>query len=129
MNFEIHTLVDITETHARRGEGEPYQQQQNYMTVLQTIGLRTNPSNVSVTSSKQQLSKLAFGRKYKGAHTVWTFKFSIEAEASHSEELLLNDFDMVPFIPQLTETVAFDKSVFYVQDQDLCNIIFKQSDK
>ena len=37
------TLVDITETGARRGEDPlAYRQQQNFLTVLQTIGLRTN---------------------------------------------------------------------------------------
>ena len=41
--FELTTLVDITKTNARRGEDKlAYGQQQNYMSVVQTLGLRTN---------------------------------------------------------------------------------------
>ena len=44
MRFIIHTLVDITETGSRRGEDpKQYRQQQNFLTVMQTIGLRVNP--------------------------------------------------------------------------------------
>ena len=44
MNFNLFTKVDITKTNARRGD-DPFKmkQQQNYLTVLQTIGLRVNP--------------------------------------------------------------------------------------
>ena len=47
MRFIIHTLVDITETGSRRGEDpKQYRQQQNFLTVMQTIGLRVNPTYV-----------------------------------------------------------------------------------
>ena len=41
--FNLYTLVDITKTNARRGEDKlAYGQQQNYMSMMQTLGLRTN---------------------------------------------------------------------------------------
>jgi hypothetical protein len=129
MQFKLYTLVDITETHARRGEGNAYKQQQNYMTVLQTVGLRSNPSNVSVTKEKMPVSKLGFGNKFKGQQNVWVFKFDIEYEAGHSIELLTTDFDMVPFISNLEETVDFEKTIFYTKDSTLTNIVFEELDK
>ena len=129
MRFKIHTLVDITETGARRGEGDAYKQQQNYMTVLQTVGLRSNPSNVKVSTANTAIGNLGFGKKYKGQQSMWTFDFDIEYEAGHSIELLTKDFDMVPFISGLEETAKFERSIFYTQDLDLTNIIFEEIDK
>lgn len=129
MRFAIHTLIDITETQARRGEGTAYKQQQNYMTVLQTIGLRCNPSNVSVSKKETSIGNLGFGKKYKGRHSMWTFDFDIEYESGHSVDLLIIDFDMVPFISGLDETIDFEKSIFYTQNPELTNIIFKELDK
>ena len=38
MRFTIHTLVDITETHARRGEDpKQHRQQQNFLTVYKQL--------------------------------------------------------------------------------------------
>ena len=50
MRFILKTLVDITPTYARRTEDRyMYNQHQNYMTVVNTLGLRSNPSSVVVT--------------------------------------------------------------------------------
>jgi hypothetical protein len=129
MQFKIKTLIDITETNARFNKTDPaWQQQQNFLTVLQTIGLRTNPTSVSVTVDKLPVKYLDFGTAYKGYHNVWTMLFSIEAVDSTSVEILENDINNVPVINKLDETIDFLQSVFKTKDQEFKNIIFKYVD-
>ena len=53
--FDLYTLVDITKTNARRGEDKlAYGQQQNYMSMMQTLGLRTNVEVSNPTFKKQK---------------------------------------------------------------------------
>ena len=129
MNFKIYTLADITPTGARRGEGLAYHQEQNYMTVIQTIGIRTNPVNVKVDSKTVSIKDLGFGSNYKGKQCVWTMSFDIESQGGHSIELLQDDFNLVPFINNTNETVKFEKSLFISKDPDFCNIFFEFEDK
>ena len=126
MHFIIKTLVDITETNARRGDGDAYKQQQNFMSALQTIGIRANPSNIKVTC--QEDSTAEFGSKYKGKHTVWTMLFEIEYGGT-SVDMLVEDFDLVPFIDNLQETAKFEKAIFFTKDSKNKNIIFYEDDK
>lgn len=125
MHFIIKTLADITETNARRGEGDAYKQQQNFMSVLQTIGIRANPSNITIS---QEESTAEFGSKYKGKQTIWTMRFEIEYGAT-SVDMLEEDFDLVPFIDNLQETAKFDKAIFFTNDSKNKNIIFYEDDK
>ena len=60
---------------------------------------------------------------------MWTIEFYVEAEASLSVDMMLNDFDLVPFITDLTEDAKFDSSVFRTQDPAHTNINFEQLDK
>jgi len=49
MKFTLTTVVDITETRARRGEDKKQvNQQANYNTMFQTIGLRVNVDPISL---------------------------------------------------------------------------------
>ena len=77
MRFTIHTVVDITETNARRGQADKLSldQQANYNTLIQTIGLRANVDPIDLTESIKDVSKLAFGDAIKGKQRVWTFEF------------------------------------------------------
>jgi hypothetical protein len=43
--------------------------------------------------------------------------------------MMLGDFDLVPFITDLTEDAKFSSSVFRTQDSTHTNIIFEQLDK
>lgn len=125
--FEIYTLVDITETKAKRGENKRLvSQQQNYLTLLNTIGLRSNPS---VISNPTIVTKFpVFGTKYKSAKHAWRFVFDIEYGA-HSIDMLKNDFTLVPFISDLDEDCVFDVPVFETKNKATKNIVFKQIDK
>jgi hypothetical protein len=127
MKFTLHTLIDVTETGARRGQDPfEYKQQANYMTLYQTIGLRTNATNFKVSSEERSAGTLGFG--YKGKQKVWTVEFDVEAEASTSVEIMESDFDLVPVIKGLTETVDIDPACFRTKKSDNCNIVFERND-
>ena len=131
MRFTLHTLVDITETNTRRGEDPlKYRQQQNYLSVIQTIGLRANPVYVDPPTVFEEIpSKLGLGSKYKTKQNVWKYTFDIEYEGSVSLETLVNDFDLVPVIVDLTETVKFNQATFITKKPNENNIIFQIDDK
>jgi len=131
MRFIIHTLVDITETGSRRG-GDPkqYRQQQNFLTVMQTIGLRVNPTYVKAPEVVKELpSKLGLGTSYKTKQSVWKYVFDMEYEGALDIETLVNDFDLIPIITQLDETAKFENAHFLTKDTAKCNILFEIVDK
>ena len=131
MRFKLHTLVDITETNSRRGEDPvAYRQQQNYLTVMQTIGLRVNPTYVKApTVIKEIPSKLGLGSAFKTKQNVWTYEFDIEYADAIDTQTLVNDFDLVPIITGLTDTAKFENSQFLTKNPDKSNIIFMLLDK
>ena len=126
MNVILTTLVDVTETKARRGDDKfKLSQQANYMTMLQTAGLRINPNPISLKQYTKELNGLGFGTSFTGKQSYWTFKFNFETEAGLNLELLQQDFDLVPVLSGLNETVDFKNSVFRTTDKKEKNIIFK----
>jgi hypothetical protein len=129
MKFEIKTLVDVTETNARKTPGDrlPYNQQQNYLTMLQTMCLRVN---VEVCQSpKIEIEETnSFGSRYKGKQRVWTTLINIEYQDALTVDMLKEDFDLVPVIINLTESAKINTSVFRTRDSKDKNIIFKLVD-
>lgn len=112
MRFVLYTLIDITQTNARRGD-DPYEQkqQQNYMTALQTISLRANPIISKAPICEQRLCK-DLGFEFKGKHNVWSLEFAFESEGQHSLEHLNLDFNYVPVIKDLDETIELNPCAF-----------------
>jgi hypothetical protein len=131
MRFIIHTLVDITETGSRRGEDpKQYRQQQNFLTVMQTIGLRVNPTYVKAPEVVKEVpSKLGLGTSYKTKQSVWKYVFDMEYEGALDIETLVNDFDLIPIITQLDETAKFENAHFLTKNTALTNITFQIDDK
>jgi len=131
MRFIIHTLVDITETGARRGEDpKQFRQQQNFLTVMQTIGLRVNPTYVKAPEVVKEVpSKLGLGTSYKTKQSVWKYVFDMEYEGALDIETLVNDFDLIPIITQLDETTKFENAHFITKNTALTNISFQIDDK
>jgi hypothetical protein len=127
MKFEITTLVDVTETRARFDiNSSEWQQQQNYITMLNTIGIRANLSvSKSPSIHEAGIGGMGFGKRYKGIQKYWTFVFEIEYGET-SEEIMTEDFHLVPVIIQLDETAKLNSSVFNTIDAADCNILFKQ---
>jgi len=131
MRFMVLTLVDITQTNARRADGDKfaYSQQQNYNTLVNTMGLRTNILPLSdIKIEDRELEPNEFGKEYSGTHKVWSFPFEVEAEDSLSIEMLEQDFDLVPVITNLNETVKINNNVFRTNGAKDNNIRFKTID-
>lgn len=127
MRFRLLTLIDITATGARKGDDyRKQQQQQNYLTAIQTISLRSNPIvQQKPIMKKQNIGKLGFGEDIKGSHCVWELEFAFESE-SHSLDFLIKDFDLVPVIAGLDETVKLEPIAFLTNGRSNRNTVFLQ---
>jgi len=124
MRFCIKTLFDITETRARKGDDSTaMRQQQNYLTILNTIGLRVNPTYVD--EPKTSIQKLKGFGDYEGEHCVWTYVFDIDFEGALDINTMQRDFDLIPIITGLTETVEIIPAVMRTSG-DKTNIIIQE---
>ena len=130
MEYKLYTLVDITHTGQYRNEpGKEVArwQEQNFNTVLQTIGLRsnvdfrTNPEAINVSG------KLV-GLEIEDIVKVWRFDFYTEQDfvfeldndpVGHLKDM----FNGVPYIANLTEDMEQNYAVF-VTDGPNRNIVF-----
>lgn len=129
MNVKILTLVDITETNARREDDiRKRNQQSNYMVFLQTAGLRVNPYPLSICSKTENIDRLGFGSNFSGKQRYWEFTFSHEYEGGLTEEMLVEDFDLIPIITDLDETVLINNNIVRTHNKQEKNIIFKLAD-
>ena len=123
--FNLYTLVDITKTNARRGEDKlAYGQQQNYMSMMQTLGLRTNVEISNPTFKKQKAT--GFGSNFANKNlNVWHCVITVEQDQSTSEDMMRTDFDMVPIVKNLNESANMEDALFCTSDPKKCNILFK----
>jgi len=119
MRYRIYTLVDITKTGQYRNESGrelARHQQQNFDTILQTIGMRANLNYLNSPSIRIDIPS-----KYKldgdELANIWTFEWEVDREDlfSHNGDdvyRLREDFELVPYISELTETVKYDPAIF-----------------
>jgi hypothetical protein len=122
--FTICTLVDITPTGVTRnkpGDEHKRDQQRNWETVLQVLGIRAQPTVVEGPMSglidEDVLEKL-FGDMYIGEQRVWIASFCIEHKDIYKKDdeqlaLLAEDFNQVPVVTGLDETARFILPIFY----------------
>ena len=130
--FKVITLVDITETKQYRkelGKELELHQQQNFLALLQTIGLRANPMYDNSPSVKNySLAQHNFGKKFKGEHKIWEFIFYIEFDGGLTNEqskmgFLEEDLHYIPIINNLTETVEFAIPSFDTKNLETKNTV------
>jgi len=123
MRFKLETLVDITETNARK-EDDPvaYKQHQNYLTIMQTLSLRTNIVLVSTNIESVNVTG-KFDKSFKGKQKVWTIIFDLDRPDAAQLSDFQSDLHFVPFIHNLEETVKFKRSAFQLQENDEINTI------
>jgi hypothetical protein len=117
------TLVDITATGVIRhttADEIPRNQQRNWETVLQCIGIKSQPQLLEGPYCKTVLvdEKTIFPEMYFGEQRCWLFSFGVE----HEDVFLTNDdpvagldqaFAKVPIICGLEETARFMLPIFY----------------
>lgn len=130
MDYKLYTLVDITHTGQYRNEAGKEQQrykEQNFNTVLQTLGLR---SNIWYDRGPQMLE---VGGRLVGFNTdeiirVWRFDWRVEQPnvyEQHGDALsfLKQDFHLVPYISRLSEAMEQRYAVFNTENPG-ANIVF-----
>lgn len=122
--FTIITLVDITNTGVTRNNPEcekSRDQQRNWETVLQTIGLRAQPIIIdgpySDTIEEDIVTKL-FGEMHSGQQRIWIANIGHEHRDVYAANgdplaLLKSDFNQVPIVSGLDETARFILPIFY----------------
>ena len=130
MQVEIYTLIDITNTGVRHADGDnkKFQQQANLNTIIQTVSLTTNVYLRNTYSKKENINPHKFGSKYRNQQRYWIVKFETEVTGSFDLVTLKNNFNLVPIILGLDETVKIEQPVFHTQDKQHCNIIFNLVD-
>lgn len=123
--FYILTLVDITNTGVIRnypGQELERNQQRNWETVLQVLGLKAQPTIVTSPIAGEidaDMVERVFGEMHHGkSQKVWAAGFSIEHHDVYLQDgdqlkLLKEDFNQVPVVTNLSETARFILPIFY----------------
>ena len=127
-----YTLVDITNTGVTRDRGTQElerNQQRNWETIIQCIGLRAQPMSLIQQVVDANLENYEFGEMYTGNHRVWSFAFTVEHESVFHKiddplYYLNESFDQVPVITYLSETAKFMLPIFWTSGA-IKNIYFK----
>ena len=133
LNYTAYTLVDITNTNELKNKPNRYKflQQQNLNTLIQTIGLRSQPLEPQVeTLLAQDIVQYGFGKQYQGLHTVWRLNFSIEHSNvfdnnQNKTHYLKKDSDGVAIYTKLEETAEINTKVFETISPQYINLYFK----
>ena len=128
----IYTLIDISETKMYNSNSKDKKlvgQQANFMTFFQTLCLRQNylyaDPPVLHSFTEKKLRELGFGTDYKGNHNVWCIELTVdEGREFGTDETLQEDFDLVPVISGLDETIEINNRVFRTTDKKAKNITF-----
>ena len=131
--FKGYTLVDITKTNVTRSDvtsSIPRNQQRNWETLIQVLGLRTQPTMFGDPEIIMADASV-FDPVYHGTQKIWVFKFGVEYddifETSTSKfGILEQDSSNVPIITGLTESVTFSIPIF---DATGCKNIYFESIK
>ena len=136
------SFVDITKTNVLRGSSKERNQQRNWETVLQTVGLLSQPivlqepealsfENHDYFNFSELYKVLGDKHKFKLEFfnpnlNVWMFAIGSERADVFGRqcETLNKVFDMIPVIPDLNETIDLTPSVFQTQNSELINIQF-----
>jgi len=115
----LYTTVDITQTNVRiKSNIDDWNlqrnQQRNLDTLIQTIGLRSQPINISVDHFIDFPAIYKLGKNLPEKARIWTMNFDIEHAGAFGPacELVLKDLNYVPIINCLTETEPSFPPVF-----------------
>ena len=133
MRYKILSLLDITKTMTRRtrsAEEKSANQYANYMTFENSLQLRSNVSIVSGPKAEiQDITNFKFGENYVGEHMVWTTVIELDFPDAVKQEFFEEDFDLIPMIIGLDETIKIKTGAYRTMDPEHTNILFiKQID-
>lgn len=136
MNYKLYTTVDISNTGQYRPEVGKEQlrwKEQNFQTVLQTLGLRSN----IIYNTKPEMIEVCgevVGFKTKDIIRVWRFDWTTEREFLYEHEgdpvcFLKDDFHLVPYIDGLDELMEQKYRVFNSKEEKPNIIFYQKSNK
>lgn len=132
MKYRLYTTVDIRHTGQYKYEyGKEHLQwkEQNFNTVLQTLGLRANISfDIDPILFCAVGSSIGFNTD--AIIRIWQFDFYTENNDAYQKGLdpvglLLDDFELVPFISGLDESMTQNYDIFVTSGPSK-NIIFSK---
>ena len=133
MEYKLYTLVDITHTGQHRteqGKESLRWKEQNFQTVIQTLGIRSNISYTNTPFASEVSGRLV-GFDTDEIIRVWRFDFRTDRD--HVYELdgrpvgaLMEDFTLVPYISGLDERMAQKYAVFNPEDPGKNITFFKK---
>jgi len=119
MNYKLYTLVDITHTQQPKTEQDRWKEQ-NFNTVLQTLGIRANITYVSSPVVVEAGGRI-MGFDTDDIIRCWRFDFITDRKDLYSLNNdpighLTNDFHLVPYISGLGEMMDQKYAVFNTQN-------------
>ena len=135
--LEIYSLIDITQTNIHRNvlpQGSALSQerwdflrnqQRNWDTVIQLLGLRFQPLDINAPERlflvHQDPVDFGFGEEFRKYENMVAWKFTCRYEQQFDLQLIQQDFDRIPIITGLNESVGVSQSCF-VSGGKNCNI-------
>jgi hypothetical protein len=130
MEYKLYTLVDITNTGQYRtdpGKEKLRYKEQNFQTVLLTLGIRANIS-YRIPPELLEVKGSVVGLPTDSVVRVWRFDFYTEQDnlyGVHGDPVgyLKEDFEAVPYISNLDECMEQTYNVF-VTAGPAQNIVF-----
>jgi hypothetical protein len=126
--MKVYSLIDITETKKHRNNSQDsfqISQQANFMTFAQTLMLRRNILFDPPICTEMDIKGFGFGADYTGKHKVWETELKVdEGQYLPDTKDFVEDFDLVPVIDGLNETIQINNNVFRTKTKAK-NIIFK----
>jgi hypothetical protein len=127
--YKLYTLVDITHTN-RAHTNEQKWKEQNFNTVLQTLGIRANITYTSSPVIIETQGKLV-GFDTDEILRLWRFDFytdrpSLYMDKDDPTSLLKTDFHLVPYIGGLEEDMQQQYAVFNTTDPGKNIVFFKK---
>jgi hypothetical protein len=133
MEYKLYTLVDITHTGQHRNEPGKESlrwKEQNFQTVIQTLGIRSNIIYNTAPIASEVSGRLV-GFDTDKIIRVWRFDFRTDRD--HVYELngdpkgaLIEDFMLVPYISGLDEDMTQKYAVFNPEDPGKNITFFKK---
>lgn len=126
--FQVYSLIDITKTDQHRHKSMDrvaVDQQSNYNVFEQCLMLRSNVNlhNKPVVLHKD-VKSFAFGSRYQGQQMIWFMEFDVQQPHSLELSQLQDDFNMVPMISGLKESINSNNNVYITKDTVNKNIVF-----
>ena len=138
MSIVCFTLCDITRTGFTRKprnaeEIKLRNQQRNFETFLQLIGMRAQPIEITLPliQPAEYIEQYKFGEYFMGplgfTYDIWSFSFESENISAYGNEhspvgSLIEDFQNVPIITNLTENAMLNQKI--CTKGEYCNTYF-----